>query len=163
MRRKRQTRDSIAAHQREAVAARRFGENAQCACGESRPEVLLAGSRPTICAACDRKRRGKTPIDKHHVAGKSNSAITIPVAVNDHRAWLSADQYDWPKQTLENPTGNPLLIASASLRGYADTTRYLVEALLHPEMLEELNAFLTEKLGVKWWIGTPLEKYAKRR
>jgi hypothetical protein len=161
--RKRQTRDPIAAHQRKAVAARRFGENAQCACRESRPEALIAGSSATICAACDRQRRGKALLDRHHIAGRSNSPITIPVPVSDHRARLSVDQYEWPKQTLENPSGSPLLIASASLRGYADTTLYLLEMLLHPELLEALDAFLIEKLGAKWWIGTPMEKYAKPR
>ncbi|MGB2795369.1 MAG: hypothetical protein WBC32_18035 [Candidatus Acidiferrales bacterium] len=142
---------------------RRVGFDAQCACGESRPEALLSGSNPAICAACDRKRRGKATLDRHHIAGKSNSAVTIPIPVNDHRARLSADQHDWPKQTLENPNGSPLLAAAASLRGYSDTTIYLLETLLHPEMLEALDALLIQKLGPEWWIGTPMEKYAQRR
>jgi len=163
MPRKLPIRDPIAAHQRKAVAARRFGENAQCACGESRPEALIAGSSPTICAACGRKKRGKTSLDKHHVASRANSPITIPVPVNDHRARLSVDQYDWPKQTRTNPDGSPILATAASLRGYSDTTVHLMETLLNPEMLEALEALLTEKLGPKWWIGTPLEKYAPKR
>jgi len=160
LRRKVQIRDPIAAHQRKAV--RRIGLDAQCACGESRPEALLSRRNPAICAACDRTQRGKTTLDRHHVAGKANSEITIPVPVNDHRARLSADQHDWPRQTLENPNGSPLLVAAASLRGYSDTTIYLLETLLHPDMLEALDAFLIEKRGPKWWIGTPMEKYARR-
>lgn len=158
-------RDPIAAHQRKAVARRRVGENAQCACGESRPEALLSGSNPIICAACDRKKHGKTTLDRHHVAGKSNSSVTIPIPVNDHRARLGADQQDWPRETLENPNGSPLLAAAASLRGYSDTSAYFVETFVlnKPEMLETLHAFLIEKLGSEWWKGTPFEKYAPKR
>jgi hypothetical protein len=163
MPRKIPVRDPIAAHQRKAVVARRFGKDAQCACGESRPEALLSGRNPAICAACDRKKHNKRTLDDHHVAGEANSPITIPVPVNDHRAHLSVEQYNWPRQTLENPNGSPLLAAAASLRGYSDTTIYLLEMLLHPEMLEALDALLNEQLGPKWWIGTPMEKYASKR
>ena len=158
-------RDPIAAHQRKSVAARRVGENAQCACGELRPEALVRGSDPVICAACDRKKRDKSTSDRHHVAGRSNSPATIPIPVNDHRARLSTDQHDWPRQTLENPNGSPLLAAAACVRGFADTLFYLIEKFLLwiPGLLEALDAFLFEKLGPKWWIGTPLEKYAPRR
>jgi hypothetical protein len=165
MARKLPIRDPIAAHQLKANAVRRFGENAQCACGESRPEALIAGSNPTICAACDRERRGKAPLDKHHVAGRANSPLTIPVPVNDHRARLSTDQYAWPKETLENPNGSPLLAAAACIRGFADTLFYVIEKLLFwiPVMLETLDAILVKALGPKWWTGTELEKYVPRR
>jgi len=163
VRRKSQIRDPIAAHQRKAIAVRRVGLDAQCACGESRAEALLSGSNPVICAACDRKQRGKTMLDRHHIAGKSNSPVTISIPVNDHRARLSADQHDWPRQTLENPNGSPLLSAAASLRGYSDTTAYLIETLLRPEMLEVLDAILIEKFGPKWWINIPLEKICPER
>lgn len=165
MKRKLPIRDPIAAHQRKAVAARRFGENAKCACGESRPEALIVGSSPIVCAACDRKMRGKSTLDDHHVAGKSNSSITIPIPANDHRARLSVDQYAWPTETRENRDGSPLLATAASIRGYSDTSSYLLENLLrmNPEILEALDAFLIEKLGPKWWTGTELEKYAPKR
>lgn len=165
MARKLPIRDPIAAHQRGAVARRRVGENAQCACGESRPEALVSGSNLIICAACDRKKRGTTTLDRHHVAGKSNSPATIPIPVNDHRARLSTDQRDWSRQTLENPNGSPLLAAAASLRGYSDTSAYLVETFVlnNPEMLETLDVFLIEKLGPEWWIGTSMEQYARKR
>jgi len=159
-------RDPIAAQQRKSVAARRFGHGAQChLCGESRPEALIAGRNPLICADCERKKSGKTTLDRHHVAGKSNSPVTIPVPVNDHRARLSVDQCDWPRETLENPSGSPLLAAAGCVRGLADTLSYLIEKLLLwiPEMLETLDQFLTGKLGPKWWIGSPLEKYAPKR
>src|SRR5690348_8037055 len=94
-------RDPIRAYQRKATAQRRVGENAQCVCGEKRPEALIRNRKPTICAACKRKREAKTIMDRHHVAGKSNHPATVEVPVNDHRACLSAAQHDWPKETLE--------------------------------------------------------------
>ncbi len=165
MRKRPPQRDPIVAYQRKATAARRVGGHTQCACGEARPEALIAGSNPTICNACEGKRRGRTTFDDHHVAGKANSPVTIQVPVNDHRARLSIAQYDWPKRTLENLDGSPLLAAAACTRGYVDTNDYLREKLLlrNPEMLEVLDALLVEKLGPKWWIGTDLERFSPKR
>ncbi|HEV3334761.1 MAG TPA: hypothetical protein VG096_27425 [Bryobacteraceae bacterium] len=93
-----------------------------------------------ICAACKRKREGKSVLDDHHVRAAANGPETLPVPVNDHRARLSIDQYDWPKDTLENPTANTLLAAAASIRGHINTNLYLTEKLLKPaaELLERL-------------------------
>src|SRR4029077_15441007 len=110
-------RDPIAAYARSATAARLVG-NGVCGCGEGRPEALIRNSNPLSCHACKRMKDGTTVLDDHHVAGISNSPVTIPIPVNDHKAQLSADQYDWPKQTLENPSGNPLLAGAAGMRGY---------------------------------------------
>ena len=84
---------------------------------------------------------------------------------NDHRAQLSVDQYDWPKQTRENPDGSPALAAAGSIRGFVDTAVYLIEKFLLwvAELLEQLDAYLTEKLGSKWWVGTVLEQFAPNR
>ena len=158
-------RDPIRTYQRKATASRRVGLDSKCACGETRPEALIAGSKPAICAACERKKRGQSILDTHHVAGKSNSAVTIPVPVNDHRAILSPAQYDWPEKTLENPDGSPLLSATARIRGFADSQVYLVEQLLLeiPEMLETLDAFLARAHGPKWWLNTDLRRFAPKR
>ena len=162
---RRRQRDPIAAYQRRAIAERRVGNEQMCACGESRPEALIAGSKPIRCAACMRKKQGKSVLDAHHVAGKSNCAVTIPVPVNDHRADLSAAQHDWPQETLENPDGSPLLAAAACIRGFADTIFYLVEKLLLwiPEFLEALDAFLVQTRGQTWWADTSLEQFAPKR
>src|ERR1041384_3256100 len=122
-------RDPIRMHQRRATASRRVGEGAQCACGERRPHALIAGSITVICAQCQRRNRGQNIMDNHHIAGAANSPITIPVPVNDHRAELSAAQYDWPKATLENPEANPLLKIAACFRGFTDTLAYLLTTL----------------------------------
>ena len=155
-------RDPIAADARRAVAARRAGENARCACGENRPEALITTRKPIMCAACARKKKGKKPMDKHHVAGKANSPATVSVPVNDHRARLSVDQYDWPRQTRENPHHSPLLAAAACIRGFIDTALYLIDSVLiwTVDMLESLDLYLSERLGSKWWRGTELERFA---
>lgn len=158
-------RDPIRAYQRDAIAARRLREGARCACGESRTWALIPGTDPVICTCCDREKRGIAKLDDHHVAGDANSPVTTPVPVNDHLAELNRAQYDWPRETLQNPDGSPLLAAAASIRGYSDTNSYLVLTLLvsNPEMLEALEAWLREEHGQKWWIGTPVEKYAPKR
>ena len=74
-------RDPAAAHGRKVRAARRVALNSQCACGERRPEALIVGSNPIMCAACKRIKEGKTTLDNHHIAGKANSPITIPVVL----------------------------------------------------------------------------------
>jgi hypothetical protein len=157
--------DPVGEYQRKATAARRIGGNRRCACGETRPEALVAGSKPTMCGACKRKRRGQTTLDEHHPAGKANNSTTIPVPVNDHRADLSVAQQDWPKQTRENPDGSPLLAAAGCICGFIDTVLYLIEKLLLwvAGMIEKLDAFLVKRLGPKWWLNTELEQFAPNR
>jgi hypothetical protein len=101
-------------------------------------------------------------MDNHHVPGESNSSETIPTPVNDHRAELSVFQQDWPKETLQNREGCPVLKGAGCVRGVIDYFHYLIDKFLVwiPEMLEKLSAFLKEKLGPKWWIGSPLEQFA---
>jgi hypothetical protein len=157
-------RDPIAAYQRQATAARRVGANARCACGEERPQALITGSRPVICIECNRTRKGQKTMDKHHPAGKSNSPVTVSIPANDHRARLSEDQCDWPKQTLENPDGSPLRTAAGCIRGCIDTVTYLIETLLEwiADMLERLDTHLHDRLGPKWWVNTPVEQAAPK-
>ena len=158
-------RDAGAAHVRKTVAARRVGIDNQCACGESRPEALIAGSSPMMCAACKRKKDGKTIMDNHHIAGKSNSPITIAVPVNEHRAELTVAQQDWPKETLENPDGSPLRAGAARIRGFIDTHIHLIKTFLLwvADMLEMLDTLLVGTLGPKWWEETDLNQFAPER
>jgi hypothetical protein len=157
-------RDPIRAYARKTTAARLVGEGNKCTCGEDRPEAIVPGSNPTECYRCERIRCGKATEDGHHVAGKANHPAKIPTPVNDHRARLSIDQYDWPKGTLENPNGSPLLAAAACIRGIINYLYYLIETYLAwiPEMLEALDTFLVTKLGTKWWHNTPLERFAPK-
>jgi hypothetical protein len=150
-----------AKYRREAIAARRVGDGQKCKCGEKRTRALIPGSDPMICAKCDRKAKKKTPFDDHHLAGNANSSATLPIPVNDHRAELSEAQHDWPKKTLENPGGSPLLSGAAHIRGFADTVVYLIETFLRwiADMLEYLDTVLEQKSGQKWWRGTNLGSF----
>ena len=158
-------RDPIRASQRRATVGRRFGEDAQCACGENRPEALIPNSKPSICAECQRRNAKRSLMDNHHVAAKANSTVTIPIPVNEHRAVLSTAQYDWPKDTLENPDGSPLLKGAACIRGTADTVIFLITFLLAwiPSMLEALDSQLIEERGPEYWHNTELDNFAPRR
>ncbi len=162
---KKTQRDPSEAYRREVTAARRVGADKKCACGEGRPWALIPQSNPTVCAECQRKRKGQKTTDDHHVAGEANHPATIPTPVNDHRARLTADQCDWPKQTRENPDGSPLLASAACIRGFIDYLYYLIDKFLSwiPEMLEILHDFLVKKFGPKWWVNTELDQFARKR
>ncbi len=155
--------DPRGAYRRQVTASRRLGSK-QCACGEARPQALIAHGDQTICAECERKQQGKATSDQHHAAGAANDPMTIPIPVNDHRADLSVSQNGWPKDALENPDGCPLLRAAASVLGFIDTAVYLIKTLLLwiADMLKVLSVFLAAKLGPKWWVGTPVENFAPR-
>ncbi len=155
-------RDPIGSDRRRRVAQRRVGEGAQCACGESRPEALVRTQKDVRCAACARAKQGKSASDRHHVAGVSNSPVTVSVPVNDHRAELTPAQQDWPPTTLANPERSPLLAAAAMLRGVADTIVYLIKAGVRwvIEMLELLDVNLRARCGAGWWHNTEVARYA---
>lgn len=157
--------DPRGAYRRNVVAARRVGEGARCACGEDRPEALIAGSNPTRCAECERVRKGRRTMDQHHFAGRANSPSTVPIPTNDHRAVLSVAQADWPRSTLSNTEGSPLLAGAACLRGFIDTILYLIEKGLPwiAEMLEKLDQVLIRKLGPRWWANTEIEQFAPKK
>ena len=114
---------------------------------------------------CNRKKKGMKITDNHHVAGAANSAVTITLPVNDHVAELTTAQHDWPKLTLENPDGSPLLAGAAWIRGFIDTVLHLIKQglLWVADMLEKADAFLIEALGPKWWLKTPLAEFVPRQ
>jgi hypothetical protein len=71
---------------------------------------------------------------------------------NDHGI-LSDYQQDWSLETLRNPDGSPLLRAAASVRGWLDTLRLIMERTVGwvPAFLEALDAWLRGSLGERWW------------
>jgi hypothetical protein len=127
--------------------------------------ALIPNSKPMICVACQRKKIGHSVMDEHHPAGEANDSTTIPTPVNDHRARLSPQQYEWPSKTWVNPDSSPVRAGAARVRGYCETNDYLVCALLIPnaEMLETLDEHLEKRLGPKWWVGTEMERFAPKR
>lgn len=160
------SRDPIGKELRRARAQRRVGHGSKCAsCGESRPEALIAGSSPMICAECKRKQKGQSIVDRHHVAGRNNHNLTVPVRVNDHRAIFGPAQCDWRKETLENPTGSPLLAASACIRGFCDFVIYLINELLLwiADLLEDFHKELVHRFGDHYWQVLNIGSKARRR
>jgi hypothetical protein len=147
-------------------AERRIGTEATCSkCSETRAQALIPGSTPVICVECDRKRKGRSTDDHHHFAGRANDATTVPVPANDHVADLSERQRDWPRETLENPHGDPLRRAAACLRGIRDILHYLLDKAVFwiATMLEALSESMVAKHGPTWFVGTPLEQFAVAR
>ncbi len=160
----RKSKEPIKTDARKARAHRRVGEGAVCACGESRPEALIPGTRPMRCEECSRIKVGRKLTDEHHVAGKANSPVMVALPANDHRAGVSIDQYEWQQRTLENADGSPVLRAAAALRGVVDTFIRLLEMLVESSaiFLEALDVWLRNALGEKWWVGTSLEGWVPR-
>jgi hypothetical protein len=153
------------ADRRSAASKRRLGTKKQCATGvENRPEALISGSDPRTCAACQRTAQGQSATDEHHLAGQHNHAATLPVPVNDHRARLSPAQLDWPTETLRNPNQCPLIKIAACTRGSADYIQYCIDRLLLwvAEALEELSAYLIERLGPDWWKNTTFAEIVEK-
>ena len=66
-------------------------------------------------------------LNNHHIAGKNNSDITIPVCPNCH-AKLSLNQSSWNEQWIEknNP---PHLVFAFMLRGIADILNLIARIL----------------------------------
>jgi hypothetical protein len=158
-----QPKDPIKHARRKAVAQRRIGRNANCACGESRPEALIRGTKPMRCAECQRRRAGLPTTDDHHVASKNNNPLTVTVPVNDHRE-LSVMQMDWSKTMRENPSGCPIMAGAAMLRGAVDIILHLIERGFDwvIAMMQAVSAYLRERWGDHWWVGTPIEAFAAK-
>ena len=121
-------------------------------CGECDP-ICLTGAQPEIaCYECQAQSNGKPVIENHHPSGQHNDAFTIPIQGNEHRI-LSESQKFWPDETFYNPNKSPLRKASASLRGFLDILRLIIERSLGwiPEFLETLDQALIKRLGKNWW------------
>jgi hypothetical protein len=147
--------DPIKTHRRKKAAERRLGARSKCStCPENRPEAIVRGSKPQVCEACKRRAEGKSETDQHHLAGRNNHCVTVPIPVNDHRARLSLAQYEWPPKTLQNPDRSPLLAIAACIRGFIDFVQYCIDELLTraAAFLESLDQWLIEKLGPDWWV-----------
>ncbi len=151
--------DAIA---RESKKRDRFGQYAACdGCGEPDPRAFHQNRQErkdandidaVRCAECRLLAHGKVPIERHHPAGRANDPVTVPIPANDH-AVLSDLQLAWPRDTLRNPDGSPLLKAAASLRGWLDVLRLILEHTVGwiPAFLEWLDAALRAYAGPRWW------------
>ncbi len=128
-------------------------------CHERDPKALT-GTHPDIyCAEHEAEIEGRTRIQGQHPPGKRNDPVTkLPTRANDHVVWDEAKN-DWPKWTLRNPDGSPLLRAAAAVRSVLDWFRLIIDRVLGwvPKFLEDLDTWLTENLGSDWWNGIGFE------
>jgi hypothetical protein len=148
------TSNDLEQRRRVEQAYRRLGTRTpQCQCCAETDPLVLTGIYPDIlCYEHARIEKGTSPIEHHHPSGRQNDPFTIPIPGNDHR-WLNDRQREWPLETLRNPRGDPLLKAAAALRSFLDVLRLLIERVLGwvPPFLEQMSAYLREKLGDRWW------------
>jgi hypothetical protein len=152
---------AITTHSRQMRQQRAHGKNAKCKqCGETNPAVLVF-SRPKLCETCFRRRSNRTTSDDHHPAGAANSDFIVALPANVHR--IASDlQNDWEPDTLQNPEGDPLRFAAASIRGFGETCKVMIDHLVFwvAELLEILSEWLRQERGPQWWIGTPAARFA---
>lgn len=121
-------------------------------CTETDP-IALTGARPNItCHEHLADQMDCRWTQYHHLSGQANSPDTGALPANDHAA-VSAMQSLWPRDTLRNPEGSPLLRAAAAVRGWLDMLRMMIERTLRwvPAALESLDALLTDRHGPRWW------------
>jgi hypothetical protein len=135
-------------------AFQRFGtRNPKCReCNEMNP-IALTGTYPNIlCYECQAKKQNRSLTELHHFAGRHNDETVVPIPGNDHRI-LSDMQKDWPENVLRNPKKSPLIKAAASIQGFLDFLKIIIERILGwiPEFLEKLDHLLTQQLGEAWW------------
>jgi hypothetical protein len=122
-------------------------------CMETSP-FRLTGKHPDL--VCDEHRAdgaGHSWVEGHHVQGAANDPDdVIPAPANDHIE-LSEFQRFWPRETLRNPDGSPLLRAAAALRGWLDVLRLMLERTVGwiPGLLEQIDAWLRKRIGPRWW------------
>lgn len=149
--------DPIRSDARKARRVRRLGKGAGCSrCGERDPRALVEGADPMLCYVCRAKERRISMKEKHHFPNRANSLFIVMVPGNDHRI-LNDFQRGWPAKTFRNPHGSPLLTAAASLRGWLDVLKLIIDRGVGwiPALLEDLDAQLEERLGPEWWRHMP--------
>src|SRR5262245_64684053 len=129
---------------RHEAAYRRLGtRQPKCQrCTETDPLALQGVAPDLLCAECAARQVGRSPTEKHHVAGQHNDPTKTPIPTNDHKV-LSDQQRDWPTATLRNREGSPLLQAAGALRGWLDVLRLIIERTVGwiPDMLEALDTW----------------------
>ena len=125
-------------------------------CNETDPRALTSVYPTIVCYEHAQLARGRAWVEEDHLSGRHNDSTTAPLPGNDHRV-RSEMQIVWPRETLRNPDGSPLLQAAASLRGWLDVLRLMLERTVGwiPAFLEALDAWLRTRLGGRWWKDFP--------
>ena len=123
-------------------------------CAETDPFARTGVDPRILCAEHRADAAGRPWIDGHHNAGRANTPADVSkIPGNDHSAVTHRYQAEWPRGTLRNPDGSPLLRAAAAVRGWLDVLRLIIDRTVGwvPELLERLDAWLRERIGSRWW------------
>jgi hypothetical protein len=125
-------------------------------CTETDPLALTGIAPAILCYEHRQLADGKAWVEQDHRSGQHNHPATVGIPANDHRI-LSAMQQSWPRDTLRNPDGSPLLKAAASVRGWLDLLRVIVARTVGwvPAFLETLDQWLRDRIGDPWWNDFP--------
>ncbi len=121
---------------------------------EERDPFALTGSHPNLlCREHAALAHGRPWLEDHHLAGRANDPTTAAIPGNDHALLSEMQQQEWPRETLRNPEGSPLLRAAACLRGWMDVLWLMLARTVGwiPPFLEWLDHALTATLGAEWW------------
>ncbi len=127
-------------------------------CDETDVDALTGTFPDIICYQHLAKKRGRKLTEGDHLAGQHNVPTPIiEIPANDHRV-KSALMNEWPDETVCNPDGSPLLKIAATIRGWVDVLRVILERGVGriPEALERLDACLTRVWGAFWWKNPDL-------
>lgn len=122
-------------------------------CDETNPFAFTGVHPDLLCYEHRLIRAGRDWLEDHHWKGQHNDPLDkSPVPGDDHRV-LSGLQQSWPRETLRNPDGSPLLVAAAALRGWLDVLWLMIVRTVGwiPEFLEQLDAWLRQQLAERWW------------
>jgi len=123
-------------------------------CTETDPFALTGVDPHVLCAEHRADAEGKSWTQGHHVSARANDPQDVrAIPANDHAVVTLKHQSEWPRETLRNPDGSPLLQAAASLRGWLDMLRLVLERSVGwvPDLLERLDSWLRERIGPRWW------------
>jgi hypothetical protein len=121
-------------------------------CPVANPFALTGVDPDVVCYEHRADLKARPWLEDHHPAGRHNDPATVQLPGNEHRV-LSGRQGVWPRETLRNPDGSPLLKAAAALRGWLDVLWLIMTRTVGwiPEFLEQLDAWLQVKVGERWW------------
>ena len=119
-------------------------------CKETDP-LALTGTHPRSIATSTMLVKRRPWLEAHHPSGRQMIRSTVEIPGNEHRVLSELQNATWPRETLRNPDGSPLLRAAAAIRGWLD----LLWVVMHrtvgwvPASLEVLDAWLRERVGAR--------------
>jgi len=122
-------------------------------CSETDPFALTGVHPNELCEEHLADAMHERWVEEHHLAGAANHPTAAAIPANDHARITHGYQKQWPRETLRNTEGSPLLCAAAAIRGWMDVLRLMLDRTIAwiPAFLETLDAWLLDLLGPGWW------------